>query len=186
MWYPPVPYRPAPVEAIVVFAAGVDPPNAGRPYALPDAETWRRCAYAAWLHHHVQRLPVLVSGGASGGAPPAALIMRELLGRAGISESMIWTETESRNTHENALYSARALKERGIARVTLVVDAYSMLRAERCFRKLGIQVTPAPSSFRTFGRLSEELMPGWKSIARNELSLHEAGGLLWYRLRGWI
>jgi uncharacterized SAM-binding protein YcdF (DUF218 family) len=92
----------------------------------------------------------------------------------------------SRNTHENALYGAEILRGKGVARVVLVTDARSMLRAAACFRKEGIAVVPAPSSFRQFGPLSRELLPGWTGIARNEATLHEVVGLAWYRLRGWI
>ncbi len=184
--YPVRPYQARPADAIVVLSAAVQPPQFERPYYLPDSETFRRCEYAAWVYRQRQQLPVLACGGAVGGFRPYAVTMRELLARAGVPPSMIWTEERSRNTHENAVYGAAILRAKGLSRVVLVTDAQSMVRAAACFRKAGIAVVPAPSSFREFGSVLEELMPGWLAIARNETTLHEVGGLIWYRLRGWI
>src|SRR5581483_6389830 len=124
--------------------------------------------------------------GNPGGTGLAGRTMRELLRRAGVAENMIWTEEGSRSTHENAVFGAEILRKHGIQRIVLVVDAQSMPRAEACFRKEGMIVSPAPSEFRTFGPWSEELIPNWKALRTNEITLHEVMGLAWYRLKGWI
>ena len=90
------------------------------------------------------------------------------------------------STHQNALFGAEILKRHGIRRVAVVVDAKSMPRAEACFRKQDITVAPAPSSFTQLGRNTDDLLPGWSAIRRNEETLHETLGLAWYCLRGWI
>ena len=184
--YPVRPYQPQPAEAIVVLSAAVEPPHYERPYDLPDAETFSRCEFAAWIYRHRQRLPILACGGSARESRPFAATMRVLLERAGVPGSVIWTEERSQNTHENAVYGAEVLRRNGAASVVLITDARSMPRAAACFRKAGIRVVPAPSSFREFGPLSRELLPGWTAIARNEATLHEVVGLAWYRLRGWI
>jgi uncharacterized SAM-binding protein YcdF (DUF218 family) len=183
--YPVRPFQPEPAEVIVVLASDVRPPQYDRPYPLPDHETYARCEYAAWLYHHWRPLPVLACGG-GGRAHSFAATMRQLLQRAGVPETMIWTEETSRSTHESAVYGTEILRKHGVGRIALVVEAQSMLRAAACFRKQGVTVVPAPSEFRTLGPLSEELLPGWKAILRNEVTLHETVGLAWYRLRGWI
>jgi uncharacterized SAM-binding protein YcdF (DUF218 family) len=61
-----------------------------------------------------------------------------------------------------------------------------MPRASACLRKLGIAVDPAVSGYRILGALRDELLPSWKAVQRNESTLHESVGLLWYRLLGWI
>jgi uncharacterized SAM-binding protein YcdF (DUF218 family) len=66
------------------------------------------------------------------------------LEQEGVPPSKIWTEEQSRSTYENALYSAKLLHGSGIHRIALVMEADSMLRAELCFRKQGLEVTPAP------------------------------------------
>jgi uncharacterized SAM-binding protein YcdF (DUF218 family) len=174
-------------QAIVVLLSAVQMPRPKRPYPVPDQATFERCEYAAWLYHHWRHLPVLVSGGPErAGGRPISTAVREMLEREGIPETMIWTEERSRSTHENAAYGAEVLRSHGISTIALVVEAQSMLRAEACFRKQGITVVPAASGYREWGSLSEELIPSWKAIQRNEVTLHEALGLAWYWMRGWI
>lgn len=185
--YPIRPFPPAPAQAIVVLSSAVSPPTYERPYALPDKETFRRCAFAAWLHTHWQQVPVLACGGPGAkGEPAVSSTMRQLLQQAGVPEAMIWTDERSRSTHENAVYGAEILRQHGIARVALVTEARSMLRAASSFRKQGITVVPAPCEFREFESPLDELIPSWKAISSNEETLHEVAGLAWYWLRGWI
>jgi uncharacterized SAM-binding protein YcdF (DUF218 family) len=187
VWYPQRPFPAAPAEAIVVLAVGVNAPQFERPYSLPDKETYERCEFAAWLHHDWRPLPVLACGGPGvAGEQPFSATMRRLLERAGVPESMIWTEECSRSTYQNATNGAEILRRHRIRRIVLVTHAQDMLRAERCFRKQGLVVVPAPCVFRQFGRVFEELMPTWKAEYRNERTFHEAVGLAWYWLRGWI
>jgi uncharacterized SAM-binding protein YcdF (DUF218 family) len=182
--YPVRPFHlPSRLQAIVVLGSAVQPPHFERPYPLPDADTFDRCEYAAWIWRQYGPIPVLACEGRQ---EDRASAMGELLRRAGVSENLIWIESESTSTHQNAKNGARILRQHGITRIALVVDAQSMLRAAACFRKEGVDVTPAPSGFRSFGSLGQELLPSWKAIRRNELSLHEFLGLTWYRLRGWI
>jgi uncharacterized SAM-binding protein YcdF (DUF218 family) len=170
------------LDAIVVLASAVSPSQFERPYPLPDPETFGRCKHAAWIFRNTP-LPVLASGGAR---PPFAADMRELLLKEGVPPEMIWLEDRSQTTHENAVFSARILRQHRVRRIVLVVDAASMPRAAACFRHEGIEVVAAPSKFRDLSRKLEDWIPGWKAIRGNELTLHEVLGLLWYRLRGWI
>ena len=187
MWYVPRDLSTESAQAIVVLSSSVTPQQDGIPYSLPDKETYERCEFAAWLHMHAHPVPILATGGArSAGEQPVSETMRRLLQRAGVGESMIWTESRSSSTHENAAYSADILKQRGIDRIILVTEAQDMLRAERSFRKEGLVVVAAPCAFRTLGPAVEELMPNWEAIYRNERTLHEVVGLAWYWLRGWI
>jgi uncharacterized SAM-binding protein YcdF (DUF218 family) len=169
----------------VVLAAAVDPPHYERPYALEGQETYSRTEYAAWIHSRNPNLPVLACGGAEGPDSTASAMRRHLM-RAGVPDEMVWTEDKSGSTYENALFGAAILRRHGISRVALVVEAQSMPRAAAVFRKQGIDVVPAPSRYREFGPLNEELLPSWRAIRRNEGMLHETLGLLWYRLKGRI
>jgi hypothetical protein len=53
-------------------------------------------------------------------------------------------------------------------------------------RKAGIDVIPAPSKFRTWGPLRQEIFPEWQAVRGNDDTLHELLGLIWYRYRGWL
>jgi uncharacterized SAM-binding protein YcdF (DUF218 family) len=189
VWYPAKPFQlaPASAQAIVVLSSAVDSQRYWRPYSLPDRETYERCEFAAWLHKSWQHLPVLACGGPGNkDERPVSVTMRELLHRAGVPEAVVWIEERSRSTHENAVYGAEVLREHGIDKIILVVEAKSMLRAAASFRKQGIVVAPASSDFRELGSLDDELIPSWKAIRRNETTLHETVGLAWYWLHGWI
>ena len=171
-------------QAIVVLGSSVAPSVYERPYPLPDEHTFQRCQYAAWLHTHWKPLPVVACAGRIG---RYSVAIHELLHQAGVPDDKIWIENHSRDTHENAVYGTEILRAHGITRIALVVEAQSMLRAEACFRKVGISVAAAPSDFREFDpSLKEELLPSWKAIRNNEITLHETLGLAWYWLRGWI
>ena len=173
-------------EAIVVLAGSVDPPTKQRPFVLAGRDTYRRVRHAAWLYHNWRPLPILAAGGSLGEREPAAVLMRRLLEQEGVPPANIWTEERSQSTYENALYGARLLQEHGVHQIALVVEADSMLRAEKCFRKQGIRVTPAPFLDPDSQIEAEDLLPGWKATYRAEILLHEGLGLVWYRLRGWI
>jgi uncharacterized SAM-binding protein YcdF (DUF218 family) len=182
------PIRPLPAgdaEAIVVLSAGISPPHFEQPYSLADADTFDRCEHAAWLYHHWRSVPVLASGGRGPVGEPFSRTMRELLKEAGVPDQMIWTEEQSRSTHENAAFSAGILRKHGISRIALVVEAQSMLRASLCFQREGIQVFPAPSGFRQL-EWPVDALPSWKALERNERTLHESLGLVYYSLRGWV
>lgn len=170
-------------QSIVVLASSVTPPDAVTPDPVPDKDTYQRCARAANLYTHGHPLPVLACSGA---VPWQEQTMRRLLTEMGVPESMIWTETRSHSTHENAVYGAAVLRAHGIGTILLVTEAQDMLRAEWCFRKEGLTVIPYPFALRSLGAARDELLPSWKAIERNERTLHEVAGLAWYWLRGWI
>jgi uncharacterized SAM-binding protein YcdF (DUF218 family) len=181
-WYPVRPFPPAGADAIVVLNSSVSPPTYERPFQLPDFDTYSRTRFAAWLYQHWKPLPVLAVGGADGGAPA----MRELLTSSGVPDMQIWVEERSRSTYENALYGGRILRQHGIGRIVLVVEARSMVRAAACFRKQGFEVVAAPSEFREWEPIGDEVLPSWKAIKGNETTAHEALGLLWYKIHGWV
>jgi uncharacterized SAM-binding protein YcdF (DUF218 family) len=184
--YPLRPFRPQGTpQALVVLGSGIAPPQYERPYSRPDMDTVDHCAMAVWIFKQMPSLPVLACEGSPGQrAFPSA--MRDLLRNGGVPDNLIWIEDRAHNTHENALYGAEMLKQRGIHRIVLVTDAQSMARAAACFRKQALAVQPAPSEFGQLDLSPDMLLPNWKAIRRNERTLHETLGLAWYWLRGWI
>jgi uncharacterized SAM-binding protein YcdF (DUF218 family) len=112
--------------------------------------------------------------------------MRHLLESEGVPRNMIWPESRSRNTHESAVYGSEILKARGAVRAVLLVEASSMPRAARSFRKVGIDVVPSPVRHTQLIWEFSDYWPGWSAIESNGETIHELGGLVWYKLRGWI
>jgi uncharacterized SAM-binding protein YcdF (DUF218 family) len=183
-WYPRY-GKPSPADAIVVFGSSFDQRRKGHPITVPDRESYARCEYAAWLYREWRQVPVLACGGKTRGQSVASLTA-ELIARAGVPRSEILTEEKSLSTYENAVFAADILRSLNIRKAALVVDARSMPRAAACLRRAGIEVVPAPCSFTDPPTAFEDWIPGWSAIKQNEITLHEALGLAWYKLRGRI
>ncbi len=190
-WYPETAIPAGEADALVVLSAGASEPSATQPLAALDTSSHRRARHAAWLYRHWKPMPVVASGGMVG-APGHRIavsgVMKEVLVAGGVPAEMVWIEDRSSSTYENAVCSAAILREKGIRRIALVTEAYHMPRAERAFRKQGFEVVPAPCCFRsTSARMTwERWFPSVSALLRNEDSLHEWLGLLWYWVSGKI
>jgi len=180
--------RPTPGagEAIVVLAGGGDPAYPELPVNIPGPSSYARSRYAAWLYRNWRAVPIVVSGGThrNDRLPVSATMARVLL-TEGVPAERVLEESRSKNTKENATFTAAMLRPMGVRRIALVVDADSMLRAHLCFRKEGIEVVPFPLGHRSMG-WPDGVIPSAASIRGNEVTLHEALGIVWYKLRGWI
>jgi uncharacterized SAM-binding protein YcdF (DUF218 family) len=179
IWFPEHTVDTAAAQAIVVPGGDYDDPTVERPFVIATRETYGRCVLAAYLYRTGSPRPVVVSG------LWASAVMRRILEKEGVPAGAIWEEKAARSTHENAAFSARILRSHGISTIALVSEAQSMLRAKLSFQKQGLQVIPAVGERLTLNS-GTHLLPHWRGIARNEDTLHEAVGLLWYRLRGWV
>lgn len=119
-----------------------------------------------------------------------ASILRDYLLKLGIPDSSIIVEPHSKNTRENALFSKPlldSLNKNG--RYLLITSAMHMPRALRCFKKVGINVTPfsvdrysGPRKF-VFDHVfipATGAMDGWNVL------LHEWLGFIAYKISGYI
>ena len=77
--------------------------------------------------------------------------MRTLALDLGVPAERIELEERSRNTFENALYTAVILRRRGWRRVAVVTDAFHMPRALYVFRRLGLDAVGEPVRHRCGG-----------------------------------
>lgn len=147
--------------------------------------TLERVRYGAKLRRETD-LPILISGGSPNGEAfaEARLIERVLVEDYGISPR--WVETKSRNTAENASYSAKLLRAAKIDHVFLVSSAWHLARAVPVFEKEGIKVTPAPTGFEGYhgGNLVwRDFFPHMSALQNSSYALHELVGRLWYQVR---
>lgn len=187
--YAPLDRRPEGTEAIVILSGYVAPPTKQRDYAIPAPDTLARCLHGAALFRQGEPCWVIVSGGkadASQPGPTLAESMTDVLVSHGVQEEHILLEDRSGNTYENAVESARLLKERKIEKIILVTDAASLLRAERCFQRQGIDVIPSGCRYRSFGGFPfslEAFLPSVDAAGDVSEAWHEWLGLAWYWLR---
>jgi uncharacterized SAM-binding protein YcdF (DUF218 family) len=168
--------------AIVVLGADVE---AGAPeYGgdTVDPLSLVRIRYAAKLHR-ATGLPVLVTGGTvQADAAPVARVMARAL-REDFGTLVTWVEDTSRNTHENATFSAALLRGAGITRVYLVTHAWHMPRAETAFEAAGLTVVPAPTDFTpAAGWQMTSFVAGSRPLRRSTFALYEWAGRILYAL----
>jgi len=126
-------------QAIVILGGGgarLRAPDYGGEAAASD-ELLERLAYGAYLARRTG-LPVLTTGTAA-----EAQAMRTTLERD-FGVPVRWSESHSRDTFENAEFSAPLLRAAGVTRILLVTHSNHAYRAAREFEACGLTVVPAP------------------------------------------
>lgn len=132
---PAVPHAPV----IVVLGARV------LPGGLPSGALRARIEEGI-AQYQAGRAPLLLFSGGVGDHPPSeAAVGRQLALAAGVPEEACLVEEESHSTWDNARFTARILRERGINELILVTDPYHLLRARQYFWAEGLTVQPAPA-----------------------------------------
>ncbi|MBR0567944.1 YdcF family protein [Azoarcus sp. L1K30] len=185
---PRVPLRAeqlADAQAVVILGGGrtSDAPEYGGDTV--NRLTLERLRYGARLARR-SGLPVLVSGGAPSGDIPEAILMKSAL-EEDFGIRVRWVEPSSRDTRENARYSALQLKASGITHIALVTHAAHMKRAQLEFESQGLQVVSAPTAWQgpRDGRNEGDALaaiPNPAAAYAGWYAAHEWLGLLAYRL----
>lgn len=180
-------------QAIVVLAAGRmsrAPEYDG--LDIPDYIALARLRYAARLQRRTH-LPVLVSGGVGAhayrtpGPNGRAYSMADAMAMALVQDFGVpvkWSEPRSRDTRENADFSAAILRPAGVRRILLVTDAMHMPRAHAAFERAGLEVIDAPTML--FGDQDltfSDWLPSAEGMRRSWYASYEWIGIAWYMLR---
>ena len=174
--------------AIVVLGGGryADAPEYGGNDTV-SSNALVRLRYGARLHRQTG-LPLLVTGGVvfPSDQVPESVLMAEVLEKD-LSAPARWTEQRSRNTAENASYTAEILFDEGIRHIILVTHSSHMRRSVDAFAKEGFSVTPAPTALLVRSRARElefrDLIPQAWALKDSRTALHEFLGILWYQMR---
>lgn len=135
---------------------------------------------------------ILISGGDAGfygKYEMEALVLKKFLIKIGIPDSDIFTELESRNTHENALYTKAFLRNQHNAKLLLITSAIHMRRSEKCFEKVNLSTTIYPvdsySGTRSY-TIDHLFIPKTTNILKWDMLIHEFFGMLSYKIVGYI
>lgn len=133
-------------QAIVILGGGTNSqaPEFGDEDTV-NRWTLQRLRYGAYLQQQTGR-PILVTGGAPFGGRSEADAMSETLQRDFHAKG-IWTEDQSKDTAENAVYSAAILKRHNIERIAIISQAWHLPRAIKLFEQQGLLVFPAPTGY---------------------------------------
>ena len=167
--------------AIIVLGADARYKD-GEPEAVGPL-TLERLAEAARQQRRLG-LPILVSGGPPGNRERslAALMSQTLKEDFGVP--VRWREDRSRNTFENASFSAAILRRAGIGSALVVAHPWDMARALWSFRAVSYPVVPAPTAQdRELSFSVSSFLPQVPALKDSYYALHELIGLGWYRLR---
>jgi uncharacterized SAM-binding protein YcdF (DUF218 family) len=159
-------------RAIAILAGGVrvDAPEYGT--SAPGATSLERLVYGARLARQTH-LPVLISG-----SRLEAASMNDFL-RQDLGVTAEWVENHSRDTHENAQFSAVILARAGVHKVVLVTSAAHMARSVVEFKQAGIDTIPAPAAMwtaRETGVLA--YVPNADALVRSQRALYEGLGMV--------
>jgi uncharacterized SAM-binding protein YcdF (DUF218 family) len=136
------------VQAIVVLGGGVVT-------GQPDGIQQLQATALDRLRHGIELslrtgIPVMVTGGKGWGAKAGSENEAEISARVArevFQFEIKWTESESRDTQENASNSKKLLTKQGIIKIALVTHSWHMPRSLKSFQKVGFEVTPAPLGF---------------------------------------
>ncbi|HEY0378037.1 MAG TPA: YdcF family protein [Pyrinomonadaceae bacterium] len=118
-------------DCLVILGAAVWP--GGQPsYVLRD-----RLARAAELYHEGVAGKIICSGGVGRYPPAEALVEKQFLMRAGVSEEDIVMEASSASTAEQAELIKEISDREGFQTIALVTSFYHERRATQLFRRAG-------------------------------------------------
>jgi uncharacterized SAM-binding protein YcdF (DUF218 family) len=186
-------------EAIVLLGGATR--SRAYPRVNPDLnEHGDRITYTAQLYKKDKAPIIIISGGRSewmgSGNPEANDISQMLQKDYGIPAAAIIEDPTSLNTYENAVNVQKIMQERKINKVLLVTSAFHMPRSVRIFRKLKMDVIPAPSDYlisqneldeplQTAEALMLGLIPNTEKLDKFTMALKEYVGTWAYILKGW-
>jgi uncharacterized SAM-binding protein YcdF (DUF218 family) len=172
--------------AIVVLGGGREAMAPEYGLANLNHLSLQRLHYGVWLSRQTDA-PMLFSGGV-GHADGVGVAEAEIAARIADKDygrALTWTESESRDTRENATRSVAVLKPAGITDVVLVTHGFHMPRAMRAFQleaqRVGspMRLWPAPMGLAASSdRTLMHWLPTSEGFRKTRYVLHELTGLL--------
>jgi uncharacterized SAM-binding protein YcdF (DUF218 family) len=173
------------VDALVILGGGTvqGSPEAGECKDSLSSSALKRLVYGFSLKEIFTGDYVLAGGKVfDHGQEAEAQVAAEVLRSLGLESERIVTETESRNTWQNARNIA---EDFGYHKIILVTSAYHIPRSVFCFEKNGIVVIPAPTDYYVNRNRRYDLfsfLPSMSASFGTWIALHEYMGLLQYWL----
>ncbi|MEK6476779.1 YdcF family protein [Catalinimonas sp. 4WD22] len=189
---PPTPLSELPNYEVGIVLGGItsDKEPRDRVHVSGAAD---RILHAMHLYRIGKIDKILISGGSGKilkDSIPEAELLKEILLLSKVPESDIIIEASSRNTHENASFSAEILNEKYVnEKYLLITSAFHMRRAEACFKKAGLEVDPFSVDMKgnEFEFTPDELIiPTSAAIGNWEVVIREIVGMLAYKVSGYI
>jgi uncharacterized SAM-binding protein YcdF (DUF218 family) len=179
---------PARIDGVVVLGGAIEDAVSEARSAAAFNQASARVAGAALLVHRYPAARVVLAGGDShlvANGLSEAVVMQRFLTDLGVDPGRIATETRSRTTFENAVFTYAEIEPKLGETWILVTSASHMPRAVGSFRHAGWSVLPYPVDYRTTGEFS--LVPPFSlshELTLVTAALREWIGLAAYRAMG--
>lgn len=136
---------------------------------------------------------ILLTGGSGrlvGNELSEAPLVAEYLQKIGIPEEDIIIEASSRNTYENALFTAQIVNQQFKEFTCLLItSAWHMRRSKGCFDKVGLAITPfSVDNLSEIRRISPEslILPDRQGFYKWEILIKEWVGYFFYWVKGYV
>ena len=116
-------------------------------------------------------------------------IIKSFLIRIGVPREKIIVENQSKNTHENAIYTELTCKELEMDKYSflLITSDYHMRRSLSCFKKTGLNITPFVKESDEFHfDLEYLIVPQTNVLFKWKVLFHEIVGYFVYKLMGYV
>ena len=116
-------------------------------------------------------------------------IIKSFLIRIGVPREKIIVENQSKNTHENAIYTELTCKELEMDKYSflLITSDYHMRRSLSCFKKTGLNITPFVKESDGFHfDLEYLIVPQTNVLFKWKVLFHEIVGYFMYKLMGYV
>jgi uncharacterized SAM-binding protein YcdF (DUF218 family) len=185
------------VDAIVILGGATK--SALPPRVIPEvSEAGDRVIYGAKLYRDGKAPKVILSGGRipwlGADITAESSDMATLIEMLGVPRSAILEDPASLNTRQNAERVKEIIDREKIKTMLLITSATHMPRSVLIFKKMGMDVIPAPTDFiSTLSGAPEklgqskllQLLPDAEQLFMNTRAIKEYVGIIVYRLRGW-
>ncbi|MDC2982295.1 YdcF family protein [Bacteroidota bacterium] len=116
-------------------------------------------------------------------------VIKSFLIRIGVPKEKIIVENQSKNTHENAIYTELTCKELEMDKYSflLITSDYHMRRSLSCFKKTGLNITPFVKESEEFHfDLEYLIVPQTNVLFKWKVLFHEIVGYFVYKLMGYV
>lgn len=198
IWWEPSRVVPSAIEkpykVAVLLTGGMSKSETQQPPHLWAGFSFDRAVQVLQLYRAGKMEYILISGGQGrisgvekNGNEGRAV--RAYLIASGLPANKIFLEPKSRNTRENALFSAQILhRDFKTDECLLITSAFHLPRAERCFKKVNIKTRLIPAHFmqQTTSFWFDKLFPNEEKIGHFYLMWHEWLGIAMYQIVGYI
>ena len=179
-----------PITGIIVLGGGVETGLTMERGQIVTNDAGERQVAMADLARRYPASRLVFSGG-SGSIAGETTSEAEVIGRyadvLGLPRTRLIQEDRSRNTRENAVFTADKIQPKAGERWLLVTSAWHMPRSIGCFRKAGFDVIAYPVDYRTGGPRDAARFNSFASsgLLLLDLVAKEWVGLVAYKIAGY-